>query len=78
MSLATHDKFWDLKSMRELYLIKIYSFLSCIKFQVNYAHDHNTFFHFVNEYNSISEKAMATHSSALAWEIPCTEEPGRL
>ena len=21
---------------------------------------------------------MATHSSILAWEIPCTEEPGRL
>ena len=24
------------------------------------------------------EKKMATHSSILAWEIPCTEEPGRL
>ena len=24
------------------------------------------------------EKAMATHSSILAWEIPGTEEPGRL
>ena len=24
------------------------------------------------------EKAMATHSSFLAWEIPRTEEPGRL
>ena len=24
------------------------------------------------------EKAMATHSSALAWKIPWTEEPGRL
>ena len=24
------------------------------------------------------EKEMATHSSILAWEIPCTEEPGRL
>ena len=24
------------------------------------------------------EKGMATHSSILAWEIPCTEEPGRL
>ena len=22
------------------------------------------------------EKAMATYSSILAWEIPCTEEPG--
>ena len=24
------------------------------------------------------EKGMATHSSTLAWEIPWTEEPGRL
>ena len=24
------------------------------------------------------EKEMATHSSILAWEIPCIEEPGRL
>ena len=24
------------------------------------------------------EKAMATHSSTLAWKIPRTEEPGRL
>ena len=26
----------------------------------------------------ISEKAMAPHSSTLAWELPWTEEPGRL
>ena len=26
----------------------------------------------------LSEKAMAPHSSALAWKIPWTEEPGRL
>ena len=24
------------------------------------------------------EKVMATHSSILAWEVPWTEEPGRL
>ena len=24
------------------------------------------------------EKEMATHSSILAWRIPCTEKPGRL
>ena len=24
------------------------------------------------------EKEMATHSTTLAWKIPCTEEPGRL
>jgi len=29
-------------------------------------------------YTSPPEKAMATHSSPLAWKIPWTEEPGRL
>ena len=29
-------------------------------------------------YTDSSEKAMATHSSTLAWKIPLTEEPGRL
>ena len=24
------------------------------------------------------EKEMTTHSSILAWEVPCTEEPGRI
>ena len=28
--------------------------------------------------SSSLEKQMATHSSILAWRIPCTEEPGRL
>ena len=27
---------------------------------------------------SCAEKAMARHSSTLAWKIPWTEEPGRL
>ena len=27
---------------------------------------------------AVSEKAMALHSSTLAWNIPWTEEPGRL
>ena len=27
---------------------------------------------------TLSEKAMAPHSSTLAWKIPWTEEPGRL
>ena len=30
------------------------------------------------EYVYTSEKAMATHSSVLAWRIPGTEEPGGL
>ena len=29
-------------------------------------------------YDRMSEKAMATHSSTLAWKIPWAEEPGRL
>ena len=29
-------------------------------------------------YGSNLEKAMATHSSTLAWKIPWTEEPGKL
>ena len=29
-------------------------------------------------YSSLLEKAMAPHSSPLAWKIPWTEEPGRL
>ena len=32
----------------------------------------------INGAKDISEKAMATHSSTLAWKIPRTEEPGRL
>ena len=27
---------------------------------------------------ALLEREMATHSSILTWEIPCTEEPGRL
>ena len=33
---------------------------------------------FLYIYRSIVEKAMAPHSSTLAWKIPWTEEPGRL
>ena len=29
-------------------------------------------------YASVSEKAIAPHSSTLAWKIPWAEEPGRL
>ena len=29
-------------------------------------------------WEDLLEKEMATHSSTLAWEIPWTEEPGRL
>ena len=39
------------------------------------------FFHVFIYYNEVYiklEKAMAPHSSTLAWKIPWTEEPGRL
>ena len=34
--------------------------------------------HYLPEFAQTSEKAMAPHSSTLAWQIPGTEEPGRL
>ena len=39
-----------------------------------------TSFHFTYKASllEIMEKAMATHSSTLAWKIPWKEEPGRL
>ena len=33
---------------------------------------------YLQGFNVILEKAMATHSSTLAWKIPWAEEPGRL
>ena len=33
---------------------------------------------FNSKYTCMSEKAMAPHSSTLAWKIPGTEEPGGL
>ena len=39
---------------------------------------HIEVYKFVYIYGTASEKAMATHSSTLAWKIPWTEEPGRL
>ena len=32
----------------------------------------------INHLKYAAEKAMAPHSSTLAWKIPWTEEPGRL
>ena len=38
----------------------------------------DTCFHFSWEQLGVELKAMAPHSSTLAWKIPWTEEPGRL
>ena len=35
-------------------------------------------FKYSSAYRSVPEKAMAPHSSTLAWKIPWMEEPGRL
>ena len=35
-------------------------------------------FGFKTDHSTYTEKAMAPHSSTLAWKIPWTEEPGRL
>ena len=40
---------------------------------MNYVSDYDSF-----AFQYTREKAMATHSSILAWKIPWTEEPGRL
>ena len=37
-----------------------------------------TFFYFLVYFHGLLEKAMAPHSSTLAWKIPWTEEPGGL
>ena len=37
-----------------------------------------SFYAFEQFYEDLPEKAMATHSSTLAWKIPWTEEPDRL
>ena len=37
----------------------------------------NTYSKFLNTSTPNSEKAIATHTSTLAWKIPWTEEPGR-
>ena len=37
----------------------------------------NTSFQEIILFTFLHPKEMATHSSTLAWKIPCTEEPGR-
>ena len=53
------------------------SYVSCIGRQVLY-HLHHLGSLIWLTYIMKSEKAMAPHSSTLAWKIPCTEEPGGL
>ena len=60
---TSHTYFWEI-----LFYIYILSIISSPKSSLFYL-----------QITPISmEKAMATHSSSLAWKIPWTEEPGRL
>ena len=60
---------------KRLFYISVSLLLSCIQGH----HYHLSKFHiYVLVYCIGPEKAMATHSSTLAWKIPWTEEPGRL
>ena len=43
-----------------------------------YSHLFQNFPQFIVVHTVKAEKAMATHSSTLAWKIPWIEEPGRL
>ena len=55
--------------------------LELVSLAPNCYFSHCVFFSFLNFYWSVidlQEKAMATHSSTLAWKIPWMEEPGRL
>ena len=55
-------------------------FLKILEIFSELVNSHYTFFSFTFGiiYTVRSEKALAPHSSTLAWEIPWTEEPGRL
>ena len=59
-----------LKIGSRLYLLN--RFLLCLR------HFPPSFFSFIICSNILAEKAMAPHSSTLAWKIPWTEEPGGL
>ena len=56
----------------------------CVITEVLFDKQHSVFFFFslffllADSYTLLTEKAMAPHSSTLAWKIPWTEEPARL
>ena len=47
-------------------------------FALEMKRDHSVVFETASKYCISAEKAMAPHSSTLAWKIPWTEEPGGL
>ena len=57
----------------------ILSVLKRILFDRKDTNKSGVLFNFLNSFSTLkSEKAMAPHSSTLAWKIPWTEEPGGL
>ena len=56
-------------------IIYVGSLILSLEFKRDCKDGDNTF---ERDQSIILEKAMATHSSILAWEIPWTEEPGRV
>ena len=47
-------------------------------YDIKYRYNHKCWWGYGETRSHISEKAMAPHSSTLAWKIPRAEEPGRL
>ena len=71
------DQHLSFKQYLELTVAQIMNSLS--KFRLKLKKVGKTTRPFRYDLNQIpSEKAMASHSSTLAWKIPWTEEPGRL
>ena len=64
----------SLPESKRLFYTSVSLLLSCIQ---GY-HYHLSKFHIYALVYCIAEKAMAPHSSTLAWKIPWMEEPGRL
>jgi len=68
------------KPQAETTLFTQFSFKHDIKstFLCMYTHTHTNTHTYTHTYIYILEKEMRTYSSILAWEIPWTEEPGKL
>ena len=53
-----------------------FHFMGNIQIMFSFVYKHNPCYNI--SYDTIMEKAMATHSSTLAWKIPWMEEPSGL